>query len=279
MRIKGRKTMIRNLSFIAAVATVYCTAGCSSIRINLAGYTDSTTVPVSMEYTGVEVESAIEVVLTDTENDVLIESDANVLPYVEVYEDNRSIINIRYSTGLKLRGDGYYRTIVRIPYKEDIRSISASGASTVSSERPFVSESLNISVSGASRINCTQVTADYISMSLSGAGRVKCETLEAEYLDIHASGASSLTTSGNADKCNIQLDGASTLDGRAVYSDSALYVNKCSGSLSGGSTAWFSTDGGTIECSLSGGSHIYYSGTAYSNSTVSGGSSVEAVRF
>ena len=73
----------------------------------------------------------------------------------------------------------------------------------------------------------------------------------------------------------MQLDGGSAMDGRAIYGISGLYIDKCYGSLSGGSTAWFSTDNGTISCSLTGGSHIYYSGNAYDSSTVSGGSSVE----
>ena len=270
-----REDMTKHLTFAAGIAAIVCTAGCSDISIDLAGYTESKTIPVSMDFTGVEVEDAIEVIFSDTMNEAYIEADANVLPYVEIYEDYRGILTIGYSAGLKMNGNGYFRTIVEIPYKSNICHLSASGASIISSGRPFIADEFYLNASGASAIYGKEVTADNITMELSGAGRVEFDLTETGVLDICASGASSLSTGGCIDTCNMQLDGGSAMDGRALYGISGLYIDKCYGSLSGGSTAWFSTDNGTISCSLTGGSHIYYAGNAYDSSTVSGGSSVE----
>ena len=135
-----REDMTKHLTFAAGIAAVVCTAGCSDISIDLAGYTESKTIPVSMDFTGVEVEDAIEVIFSDTMNEAYIEADANVLPYVEIYEDYRGILTIGYSAGLKMNGNGYFRTIVEIPYKSNICHLSASGASIISSGRPFIAD-------------------------------------------------------------------------------------------------------------------------------------------
>ena len=262
--------------FILAIASVLATGiqGCSKIKVELAGFTKSTTIPAT-DFRGIEVHNGIEVEFTDECSEIYVETDANVLPYMEVYESGR-VLHIKYADHMDIRGNRWTKlhTFVRIPYRADVRSVSLSGGSTFTSGLPIVSESVSVEASGGSRIYC-DINADAdASIDLSGGSVARCNTLTADMVYLDASGGSVLKACGETGRCDIDLSGGSRLEGerRQPY---GFYIDRCYGDLSGGSTATFSSDG-EIDCELSGGSHIYYIGDAiYHGSSFSGDSGIE----
>ena len=142
--------------FILAIASVLATGiqGCSKIKVELAGFTKSTTIPAT-DFRGIEVHNGIEVEFTDECSEIYVETDANVLPYMEVYESGR-VLHIKYADHMDIRGNRWTKlhTFVRIPYRADVRSVSLSGGSTFTSGLPIVSESVSVEASGGSRIYC-----------------------------------------------------------------------------------------------------------------------------
>ena len=90
-----RKAVIVSL----AALMVAVLPGCNKTRIGLAGYTDSTTIPAPNNYKGIEVGNGIETVILKDIDRIYVESDANVLPYVEVYESEGELW-IKYSDGI-----------------------------------------------------------------------------------------------------------------------------------------------------------------------------------
>ena len=79
----GNDNMTREMrrGFILAIASVLAIGfeGCSKLKVELAGFTESTTIPVS-NFRGIEVHDGIEVEFTDKCSEIYVETDANVLP-------------------------------------------------------------------------------------------------------------------------------------------------------------------------------------------------------
>lgn len=259
-----RKAVIVSL----AALMVAVLPGCNKTRIGLAGYTDSTTIPAPNNYKGIEVGNGIETVILKDTDRIYVESDANVLPYVEVYE-SEGVLRIKYSDGISVPSRAH--TYVEVPYRPDIGYLSGSGGATVSCRNTFFADNLSVNASGGSMIEFNTSRNVSTTIRLSGGSVAWGSGINTERLYIEASGGSVIYASGSAAKCEMDLGGGSELFGND--SKDELYIEKCYGSLSGGSWAGFSSDG-TIECSLSGGSTIDFTGTATDNSICSGGSSV-----
>ena len=266
---------MRRIFFLAIISVLpVCVEGCSKIRVELAGYNESMTLPVP-DFRGIEVHNGIEVEFTDGCSEIHVETDANVLPYMEVYEKDR-ILHIEYADHMNIRGNRWtsLHTVVKIPYRGDIRSLSLSGGSVFTADLPLGPESFSADASGGSRIHCDVNASGEVSMDLSGGSVARCNTLNAAQVHLDISGGSVLGACGETGICNIDLSGGSRIEGM----DGRPYgfrIYRCYGDLSGGSAATFSSDG-EIVCDLSGGSHIYYTGDATRyNSTLSGASSIE----
>lgn len=256
--------------------TVANLQGCSKIRIEAAGYRDSISIALPMDFRGIDVESAIEVIFTDSCEEVHIETDANLLPYVEVYE-HRGMLKIRYSEDISLKGNrwNHLHTVVKVPYKDGLNALSLSGASVFESDKPLTGTSFDVSASGASEVICSFSLTGDMDISLSGASSLQCASFRARSVYMDASGASSFLATGSMSECEMSLSGASRVESMAGADRYALRIDRCTGDLSGASTAVFASEG-VISCSLSGASHIYYKGGAESKgSSVSGGSSIE----
>lgn len=244
---------MKRRSVIITIAAVVATAIASSCsKMDLAGITDRLDVDIPMIFEKIDVEDAIIVVFSPETDMVRVESDVNVLPYVEVYMKGK-VLKIGYDRGLRPK-DWHFKTVVTVPYKEDISSVLLSGASTF--------ESLS------------KISRESFSLDLSGASSFRSELAISGKLNIKASGASEAHMSGHAKDLYINLSGASKAAGMELGSEEMFEITNCYGDLSGASEAYFHCTG-KIDCNLSGASRIYYSGTAdTSSSSLSGASEI-----
>lgn len=263
--------IFKHVKFIIPMSLVVL-ASCS--KIQLTGITGKKSLNIIENYNTIEVESAIEFDFSSEATTVEVESDANLLPYIEVYV-SRNTLHIGYKRGTRI-GSGYYKTEVTVPYKSGISTVELSGASEFESDLPLSANVFTLKASGASRFSA-DVTADNINAELSGASLLKGKLNASKDMNVILSGASSLIATGTVGQCIADISGASLLAGsrdESAPNAYGLYIDQFRANLSGASEAYLSSNG-TIAADLSGGSVIYYKGTAaIKEHVVSGGSSI-----
>lgn len=235
---------------------------CSCAKIELAGIRGTAEVDTPMEFTEIDLSDCVNVCFEEGGEIITVETDVNVLPYVEVFESGR-VLKIRLDKDLRLKKDGWnnLHISVTVPYKTGVRSVSASGASTFFSELSIGGSDVSVSASGASKVAFPVETSGTFSIGLSGASEFECLDLKADEMVAVLSGASVMKANGTVRQGNLTLSGASAIKGVNYVDKYSLAIDECRGSLSGASSATFYSDG-VIDCTLSGASCIYYKGNA-----------------
>lgn len=149
----------------------------------------------------IEVSGAFEILLTPSENNVvIIEVDENLLRYINIYvRGDRLFIETdrRLSSRKGIK--------IEVPVKE-LRAISSSGASNIESSEPISSSELEIEVSGAGKLDL-KLDVKLVTLDLSGATLVYLEGV-AERLEVDMSGAGSLAAEGfEVQDCSVDISG------------------------------------------------------------------------
>ncbi len=136
-------------------------------------------------FKNVEVSGAIELYVAQGETKpVKIETDENLLQYIEVVQEGNRII-IKSRSGFNLRPTGKIKVYVSSPV---YNNIEVSGASNINGVAKIVNtENLKLDVSGAGDINM-EVDAPAIGADISGAGSVNLKG-ETKTFDLTLTGA------------------------------------------------------------------------------------------
>lgn len=262
-----KRYLVILMSAVLAVVTSGCTA------VDLAGISDVVYLDIPADCSKIEVNSCLEVRLSQECTAPQLDADVNVIPYVKVYGKRNTLI-IELEKGFRLDSDGWnaFKAVVTLPAR-DLESVSLSGASVFSTDIPLQGRKFSLSASGASRFTGS-VEAEELDISLSGASMMESGFLECRQMNLTASGASLMKASGTAYACSMNLTGASAVSGITDMHSYSLEIDHCRGELSGGSLAAFRSNG-SISCTLSGASTIYYIGNAdISGCRTSGASAV-----
>lgn len=195
-------------------------------------------------FNGVDVGGAVEVhVKQDAAQSVKIETDENLLQYVEVYTEG-STLRIHQRNGYNLDPSRAIIVYVSAPVFKDIE---VAGASKIISDNAIAgNDGLKIDASGASKI----------SLELSGGS-----------IGGDVSGASNIDLKGQVAKFDFGASGASHIDAYDLAADDAVV------DVSGASGISI-TANKTLKAEASGASHVRYKGNASVNSNTSGASSV-----
>jgi len=220
--------------FFVAIIILFTASGCRDIfgrRIRGNGHIQTETRTTS-SFNGVDVSGAINIyVLQDSLNSVKVESDENLLQYVEVYNEGNTL-KIHQREGVNLKPSREIKVYVSGP---DFKRFEASGACNIYSENKVAgkdgieidlsgasdvkmdlkSPKVDAELSGAGTINLKGETKDF-TVKGSGSTDIKCFDLMAENvevritgagdadvfasvkLDVHVSGAGSVRYKGNA---------------------------------------------------------------------------------
>ena len=287
-------------------------SGCTRIlysgdRLMLSGELVSEDFNIEGSYSRLDVSSAFKVTVTDTVDHIIVTTDKNIMPKVEVKkEGDELIISLRHM----LSNHGASMEVL-LPYNPDLKEVELSGAADLYTDFPMKGHTVEIDLSGASNFY-GDVEAHRLEMELSGAsdfyGAVNVTDLE---LDL--SGASKANIEGRTETLTLDCSGASGIvkkvsgeesdiesgekSGRESSGDKsgdrsgegssvekpvkessgnsyAISCVTCEGSLSGASSAYIHCDG-QIDVDLSGASDLHYTGIAStSGSSTSGASSL-----
>lgn len=134
--------------------------------------------------------------------ELIIEADDNILPYIEVLQDgNGIIITLKHDTSITTQSDIIYRITVK-----NLESIH---------------------VSDAVKLELENITTDALDITAAGASIIS-GSLDVQKLQVSISGASSVEVSGVAQKQYVDISGASRFDGSELRGFKA--EADCSGS-------------------------------------------------
>jgi hypothetical protein len=188
-------------------------------------------------FKNVEVSGAIDLYVSQGDvKPVKIETDDNLLQYIEVIQEGDKII-IQSKEGFNLRPTGKIKVYVStVVYNH----IDVSGACSITGQNKIVNtEDLKLEVSGAGDINM-DVTAPVVSAEVSGAGSVNLKG-ETKSFDLELTGASKahcfdllsektrvdISGAGDADVyASVKLDAEVSGAGIVKYKGSATIFNQ-----------------------------------------------------
>ena len=179
-------------------------------------------------FTEVEISSAFKFEIEQSSSyNISVTADDNVMEYVQVSQDGQTLkIGLRTVTWF---GPVTLRASVTMP---ELRGLTVSGASRGDIYDFSSTEDLDITVSGASRVN-GDITAGNVEFDISGASTIQLE--------------------GTADDMDAGVSGASHLNLEAFI------VNNADVNLSGASSGTVNLDG-RLDANLSGASRLWYIG-------------------
>ena len=243
--------MKTKLFSILLIAAGLC--GCSLYRMNniiLSGVETEAHYAVS-EFTELDVHSAIEVIVCDSAKDICVVTDERLLPHLIISQRGKRL-SIGYANGTCWTGTTVNRLLV--PSQRALDEIAVSGASSVVVEQPLRAADVEIDLSGASML---------------------IATVYAEEASVNVSGSSKADLQGELRELSVGISGASQVLSEKQNGQFMLRADKVGGHLSGSSSMLVHSDG-TIRCSVSGASTIYFTGNADTSDTdCTGASNIE----
>lgn len=237
----------KSLFFLLA-ACLLCS--CSMYRVEviaLAGFDAEQHFRVS-PFSELDVHSAIDVVICDSVSDICAQTDANLMPYLQIAQSGKRLA-VGFRNGVRWSGVAPCRVL--IPTQPALSDINVSGASSLFIEQPLTASDVDINLSGASALDAVLVTRD---------------------ADVNISGSSSATLQGSVYDLEVSVSGASRLLSEKEDGLFLLAADKVEGSVSGSSMMYVHSDG-EIDCNVSGASTIFYTGNARTHNSECSGSS------
>jgi hypothetical protein len=228
--------------FFAVIILMITASGCREVfgkRIRGNGHIQTET-RSSSSFNSIDVSGAINIyVKQDSVSSIRVESDANLLEYIDVYNDNGTL-HIHQMDGYRLKPTREIKVYVSGP---SFRRFEASGACDIFSENKVSgSDGIDIDLSGASDVKM-ELKAPKVHAELSGAGTIalkgeakdftvsgsgstdiKCFELMAENVEVEISGA------GNAEVfASIKLDVRVSGAGSVKYKGNATVSQRVTG--------------------------------------------------
>ena len=208
---------------------------CSLYRtevIALAGFDAEQHFRVS-PFNELDVHSAIEVIICDSVSDVCAQTDANLMPYLQIAQSGERLA-VGFRNGVRWSGVSHCRVL--IPTQSALSDINVSGASSLFIEQPLTASDIDLNISGSSSA-MLQGDVRTMEVSVSGASRLLSEKQDGRFLLI-------------ADKVEGSVSGSSVMN---VHSDGEIDCN-----VSGASTIYYTGNARTHNSECSGSSLIIH---------------------
>jgi len=197
-------------------------------------------------FTGVSVGSAFEVeIKKGTSNEVIVESDDNLLEYIETNVDD-GVLEIRHQRNRNF-SNGHYKVFLTMP---EIDFVKASGAASIKILDPLGSKTnINLEASGAATIDAK---------------------LDAPNIDVKSSGASTMNLSGTTQNFTVKASGSSEIKSALLSSENTKVTSSGASSINAFASV-------SLQAKASGASNINYQGTKNVTLKSSGASTIKRI--
>ncbi len=266
------------------ILTMILLIACSSftVKVKLTGKSVTQTLQIG-DYTEIVVSRAVNVFMSDTVTMAFVEADEALIQFFQ-YEikGNSLVLTMKGNINIESSGNKKSSVKVYLPYKDGIKDINLSGASSFECSNPLSVNELSVELTGASCLK-SDIIAKGIVADITGAGKLN-GYVEARKLIMDFSGASKYDGRLNADNASISASGASDIKFDGIVGQLRLKLSGVS-HVDGGQITDLNADisgashadvdcSGTIKCKLSGASKLLYSGNATIEDIDSSGASV-----
>lgn len=247
-----RDTVTKIKKLIIILITITALAGCTMFNeVRGSG------LPVEKNYylddfTAVSISETCDLTITQGDSfSIVITTDDNIADYLEV-EESDGDLTIGLRSGISY-SNIIFEAVVTMP---ELNKLSANGVSKADVSGFTSSDTLNISVNGASEVNMDYVSIAGVNASVEGASYLNFNTENINgSANLECEGASELVfsaTSGSKN-ANIFCEGASKIDMKGYT------ANKVTVEIDGASQAWVNLSG-TLSGSVAGASVLRYRG-------------------
>lgn len=188
----------------------------------------------ALGYTGVASNGSMNVIVSyGNSNNITLEADENILPYIETSID-KGILVIKAKKGINLKSKNKIQVNVSLT---KLTSLRLSGSGNISGDGAFNNnDKTDISISGSGNIDLGFGSLNDVAISISGSGNV----------DLKGKSCNNITAS---------ISGSGNIDCSGVASNNVFA--KVSGS---GNVRVFANN--SIDAQVSGSGNVYYKGTA-----------------
>lgn len=242
-------------------------AGCSTVP-GTGGQVSGSGNPTTKQYdysgfTGLRVDNAFAATVTRGDTfAVTVTVDDNLVKYLRVELDGDTL-HIGLDPSMSYQNTTL-KAEVTLP---SLRALEVTGASTADVEGFASQDDLDLRLSGAGKVDLTDVRAGKVSINVSGGAHLS-GGLEAQEVSGETSGAGRVSLEGSASRATLEASGAGRLELKAFT------VRDADLQLSGGANGTVRVTG-TLKVEASGGAHLdYYGSPASVQANVSGGAHV-----
>lgn len=264
---------MRKFFAIISVLISCALCGCTAVIVD-PGVPVDKDFTITGDYDALNVSNAFDVTIDKDATDVTVTVGENIMPNVIVEQVSGELRIYCKPPVVTVDGTGFKAVI---PYSSALKDVTLSGASRFNSPYPLVGKNVSVDLSGASRF-IGDLSGSDTFIELSGASRVKSVILAGD-LNLSLSGASEADLTGVSVNLDLEMSGASRNVDNIVLNCYGLECSYCKGSLSGASKAYIHCLK-DINVSLSGASHLHYTGDAStSDCSTSGSSKIVHDRF
>ena len=193
----------------------------------------SKSIPCSTPYSVIDVSTCIKLIVSDRrDGEIKISADENIIPYIQI-ESGNGLFRAKIMAGLTPRNMKNTNITIEIPYSEDIRQIKATEASRITFIPTLESNSVNLLLSNAARLEAK---------------------IRAQELGINASSGSNAELDLDAGKLVINVSGGSTISPMSALATDCKISAREAGKVAGVITTT------TLDCEVSGASNVNLSG-------------------
>ena len=239
---------MRKFFAIISVLISCALCGCTAVIVD-PGVPVDKDFTITGDYDALNVSNAFDVTIDKDATQVTITAGENIMPNV-IVEQVGGELRIYCKPPVVTTNGSEMRAV--IPYSSSLKDVTLSN------------------LSGASRFNGDLSGSDTF-IDLSGASRIKSIILAGD-LNLSLSGASEADLTGVSVNMNLEMSGASRNVDNIVLKCYGLECTHCKGSISGASKAYIHCLS-DIKVSLSGASHLHYTGDASTSDCSTAGSS------
>lgn len=241
-------------------AAIVLSAACS--KIELAGVSATKCQNISGNYSSIVVDGNIVVEVSSSCEMAEITSDANILPYVDVYTDNGTLY-IEYGNGARF-SSGRFETVVRIPENTDVQGIRLLNSAYYRNDGIMKSAYyMKLEADSGSGFDMAGLIAKDVILNLQNSSLFSAGYVSLTDATFNISGGSKAEMDGIIGYCDAFMSGFSTLAYKTdTYVDNyALTIDQFNAQMSDASSAYFHSDG-YLSGTLTGGSSIVFTGMA-----------------
>jgi hypothetical protein len=261
---KSRKMKTRTLIFQGLMALAIASlllAGCGKSWHRIVGNNNvQEELRIMPPFNRIVNEGSFNVYLIqDSVNEVLIEAESNLIPYIRTVIKGNTL---EISTRENLRPHYPVNLYIRTP---EILGVALSGSGLIRAEEMLISPELELSLSGSGDIDL-DAEASFIGVSISGSGSANMEVYS-DLLIATITGSGDMEFSGETHKSEL------TISGSGKFRAYNMVQNECIAQISGSGDMFLHVLE-KLDVAISGSGSVYYMGNPEVKTNITGSGSV-----